>query len=97
MSDAKFNHPQGLAVDNNDNLYLTDTDNFRVRKISGSTITTIAGDGTDGFRDSDDPMSAEFHGLEGLSVTPDGSKVYVADGTRGEEVPYNSVREIDVQ
>lgn len=96
MSDAKFNHPQGLAIDSNDNMYLTDTDNFRVRKISGSTITTIAGDGTDGFLDSDDPLSAEFHGLEGLSVTPDGSKVYVADGTRGEDVPYNSVREIDV-
>jgi DNA-binding beta-propeller fold protein YncE len=97
MSDAKFNHPQGLAIDSNDNVYLTDVDNFRVRKISGATITTIAGDGHDGFLDSDDPMAAEFHGLEGLTVTPDGSKVYVADGTRGEDVPYNSIREIDVQ
>jgi sugar lactone lactonase YvrE len=96
MSDAKFNHPQGLAIDANDNLYLTDIDNFRVRKISGSTITTIAGDGQDGFLDADDPLQAEFHGLEGLTVSPDGSKVYVADGTRGEAVPYNSVREIDV-
>jgi sugar lactone lactonase YvrE len=96
MSDAKFNHPQGLAIDANDNLYITDTDNFRVRKISGSTITTIAGDGMDGFLDADDPLKAEFHGLEGLSVSPDGSKVFVADGTRGEEVPYNSIREIDV-
>lgn len=96
MSDAKFNHPQGLAIDDNDNLYLTDTDNFRVRKISGSTITTIAGDGMDGFLDADDPMTAEFHGLEGLAVSPDGSKVFVADGTRGEDVPYNSIREVDV-
>lgn len=94
MSDAKFNHPQGLTIDAADNIYLTDTDNFRVREISGSTITTIAGDGKDGYLDNVDPLQAEFHGLEGLSVTPDGSKVYVADGTRGEDVPYNHVRVI---
>jgi len=96
MADAKFNHPQGLAIDSADNLYLTDTDNFRIRKISGSTITTVAGDGMDGFADDDDPMGAEFHGLEGLAVKPDGSTVYVADGTRGEDVPYNRVREIAI-
>lgn len=96
MSDAKFNHPQGLTIDGNDNLYLTDIDNFRVRKISGSTIQTIAGDGMDGFLDADDPLAAEFHGMEGLTVSADGSKVWVADGTRGEDVPYNSIREIAV-
>jgi sugar lactone lactonase YvrE len=58
MSEAKFNHPQDLAIDSNANLYLTDIDNFRVRKISGSTITTIAGNGMDGFLDSDDPLAA---------------------------------------
>jgi DNA-binding beta-propeller fold protein YncE len=94
MAAAKFNHPQGLSIDSNDNLYLTDTDNFRVRMISGSNITTIAGNGTDGYVDADDPTQAEFHGLEGLSVTADGSKVYVADGTRGEDVPFNHVRVI---
>ena len=94
MADAKFNHPQGLSIDASDNIYLTDTDNFRVRMISGSTVTTIAGDGKDGYVDSEDPSQAEFHGLEGLSVTADGSRVYVADGTRGEDVPYNHVRVI---
>jgi len=96
MSDAKFNHPQGLAIDSSDNLYLTDTDNFRVRRISGSTITTVAGNGTSGFLDNADPLQAEFYGLEGLTVTPDGAMVFVADGTRGEDVPYNSIREVDV-
>lgn len=94
MADAKFNHPQGLTIDGNDNMFLTDTDNFRVREISGSTVTTVGGDGMGGYVDSDDPLSAEFYGLEGLGVTPDGSKVYVADGTRGEDVPYNHVRVI---
>lgn len=97
MADAKFNHPQGLAIDSADNMYLTDTDNFRIREISGSTIATIAGDGKGGYVDAGDPLQAEFYGLEGLAVTPDGSKVYVADGTRGEDVPYNHVRVITLK
>ena len=32
MSDAKFNHPQGMAIDDQDNIYFTDLENFRVRK-----------------------------------------------------------------
>jgi len=97
MTEAKFNHPQGLAIDASGNMYLTDTDNFRIREISGSTVMTIAGDGTDGYLDADDPAQAEFHGIEGLGVTADGSKVYVADGTRGEDVPYNHVRVITLR
>jgi DNA-binding beta-propeller fold protein YncE len=94
MADAKFNHPQGLAIDASDNIYLTDTDNFRVREISGSNITTVAGNGMDGYVDSADPLQAQFNGLEGLGVASDGSKVYVADGSRGEDTPYNHIRVI---
>ena len=97
MSDAKFNHPQGMAIDSADNIFMTDLENFRIRKLSGSSITTVAGDGMDGFADDDDPQGAEFHGLEGLAVTPDGHTIYVADGTRGEDVPYNRVRVVKVQ
>ena len=32
MADAKFNHPQGMAIDSSDNIYFTDLENFRVRK-----------------------------------------------------------------
>ena len=32
--------------------------------------------------------------MEGLAVIPDGSMAYVADGSRGENVPYNRVRQI---
>jgi DNA-binding beta-propeller fold protein YncE len=92
MADAKFNHPQGLAIDKSDNIYITDIDNFRIRKISGSTVSTVAGDGMDGYADDMDPQGAEFHGLEGLAVKPDGSAIYVADGTRGEDVPFNRIR-----
>lgn len=91
-SAVKFNHPQGLAKASNGDIYITDIDNYRVRKLSGDAVTTIAGDGTPGYKDDDNKMAAQFYGLEGLSVTPDGSKVFVADGTRGEDVPYNRIR-----
>jgi hypothetical protein len=88
---AKFNHPQGLAKAGDD-IYITDLDNYRVRKLSGDSVSTVAGDGTPGYKDDDNKGVAQFYGLEGLSVAPDGSKIFVADGTRGEDVPYNRIR-----
>jgi hypothetical protein len=88
---AKFNHPQGLAKAG-DTIFVTDIDNYRIRKISGDSVSTVAGDGTPGYKDDDNKGVAQFYGLEGLSVTPDGSKIFVADGTRGEDVPYNRIR-----
>ena len=67
-----------------------------VRKIVGDTITTVAGNGTGGAVDNDDPLASELYGLEGLSVTPDGTMLYVADGNRGEAVPYNRIRQVEL-
>jgi DNA-binding beta-propeller fold protein YncE len=94
LASARFNHPQGLAISASGDLYVTDLGNARVRRISHGSVETIAGDGTAGYRDHDDPLLAELYGLEGISVSPDGSRVFVADGTRGEDVPFNRVRMI---
>jgi DNA-binding beta-propeller fold protein YncE len=96
MSGAMFNHPQGLVKTASGDMYLTDIDNYRVRKISAdfASISTIAGDGTPGYKDDDTTTAAQFYGLEGVSVKPDGSMIFVADGTRGEDVPYNRIRVI---
>ena len=94
LATAQFNLPQGLAVTAGGDLYLTDLDNFRIRRISGGAVDTIAGNGSAGHADSDDRLAAQFFGLEGLSVAADGSMVFVADGGRGESVPYNRVRSI---
>ncbi len=90
---AKFSHPQGLAKAGAD-LYVTDIDNYRVRKISGDSVSTVAGDGTPGYKDDDNKGASQFYGLEGISVKSDGSRIFVADGTRGEDVPYNRIRVI---
>ena len=46
---ADLNLPTGLAFDNAGNVYIADSGNNRVRKVSpDGTITTIAGDGTPG-------------------------------------------------
>lgn len=94
LAAARFAHPQGLAQTADGDLFVTDTNNYRVRRIHAGTVTTIAGNGTGGYADSDDPLAAELYGLEGLTVAADGSLVVVADGARGEDAPYNRVRTI---
>lgn len=97
MSEAKFNHPQAMARAANGDVYITDLDNYRVRRITGDHVETVAGDGQGGYLDNDDRLAAELYGLEGLSVVPDGSMVYVADGSRGNDGPYNRVRQVKLQ
>ncbi|CAL1413636.1 unnamed protein product [Linum trigynum] len=41
--EAKMNHPKGVAVDDRGNIYVADTMNNAIRKISDSGVTTIAG------------------------------------------------------
>jgi len=78
-SAARFNAPQGLAVDSAGNVYVADTNNSTVRKISPSgSVTTIAGvAGQVGA--SDGPGgSARFNGPYAVTVDSAGN-VYVAD------------------
>ena len=95
MTSAKFSHPQGVAITSSGDVYVTDLENFRVRKVTGDVVTTTGSD--DGYLDADNLLDAQFHGLEGLCVKPDGSMMFVADGTRGENVPYNRVRSVKLQ
>ncbi|KAK3041772.1 hypothetical protein RJ639_000288 [Escallonia herrerae] len=41
--EAKMNHPKGLTVDDRGNIYIADTANMAIRKISEAGVTTIAG------------------------------------------------------
>ncbi|HVN06139.1 MAG TPA: choice-of-anchor D domain-containing protein [Bryobacteraceae bacterium] len=82
-STAKVNAPDGVALDNAGNLYIADTNNFRIRLVTLSTgiITTIAGNGTNGFiGDGGAAVSAEIsYVYEGISVNSTGTLVTIAD------------------
>ncbi|XWS44203.1 hypothetical protein CRYUN_Cryun15aG0024100 [Craigia yunnanensis] len=43
--EARMNHPKGITVDDIGNVYIADTMNMAIRKISESGVTTIAGGG----------------------------------------------------
>ncbi|MBA3820286.1 MAG: hypothetical protein H0X17_15445 [Deltaproteobacteria bacterium] len=97
MPTAQFSHPQGVTISGTGDVYVTDLENYRIRKITASSVETLAGSGTPGYADDDNLANADFYGLEGLSVSNDGSKLYVADGGRGENAPYNRVRVVNLR
>jgi sugar lactone lactonase YvrE len=46
---AALSDPSGIAVDSSGTVYVADSNNERIRAISGGNITTIAGSGAEGF------------------------------------------------
>lgn len=88
---AKLSNPSGIAVDRLGNLYIADPQNQRIRKVSARTgfISTIAGNGTQGFA-GDGGLATAANLKYPLSVTLDSlSNIYIAD-------QYNNrIRKVD--
>ncbi|MGV7207449.1 gluconolaconase [Oxalobacteraceae bacterium A2-2] len=75
---AAFHTPSGLALDAQGNLYVADTGNHAIRKITpDGMVSTLAGDGLPGYRDGKG-AAARFDGPLGVAVDAAGV-VYVAD------------------
>ena len=81
---AELSNPEGIAIDSAGNLYISDTSNSVVRKVStSSTISTIAGNFTSGAGYSGDgaaATSANMYHPSGIVVDSKG-RIFVADSS----------------
>lgn len=77
---ATFNAPTGLAVDANRNVYVADTGNNEVRKLTAQgTVVLLAGTGVAGASGNGGPgTGAQLSGPTGVAVDA-GANVYIAD------------------
>ena len=88
---ADLNLPFGLAVDGVGNLYIADSQHYRIRKVDAQTgdISTIAGTGTQGDTGDNSPATAADIGIpDGLAIDGAGD-LFFADEAE------NVVRRID--
>jgi len=76
---ASLNDPAAVAVDSAGSIYIADEYNFRIRKVSGGTITTVAGSGYYGFFGDGGPAtSASLAYPSGVAIDSAGD-LYIAD------------------
>jgi sugar lactone lactonase YvrE len=90
---ARFNGMHSLAVGPNDDIYVTDTWNRKVRRMDAKTgvITTFAGTGEAGYSGDGGPAAkATFGGIYCAAFDPKKEKLYLAD------LDNRRVRVIDV-
>jgi uncharacterized protein (TIGR03437 family) len=86
---ADFNGITGIRFDQSGNLFIADTNNQRVRKVTpDGIVTTIAGTGTAGFS-GDGGLATSAQLYLPVAVSPDNQgNVYIVDGD-------NRIRKID--
>jgi len=77
-ANAYFNSPQGISLDASGNLYIADSFNSAIRKVtSAGVVTTVSGTGAIGYLDG--PIAtAKFYAPQSLVVDASGN-IYVAD------------------
>ncbi|MCS7313852.1 MAG: hypothetical protein RMI94_00355 [Bryobacterales bacterium] len=77
---ARLNHPTAVAVDPQGNLYIADTENHRIRKVTpDGIIRTIAGDGQPGFAGDGGPAHLARLRWPVALVADSQGNLYVAD------------------
>jgi hypothetical protein len=90
---AELKYPYFVYVDENGNVYISDTGNGVLRLVNNAgTISTIAGDGTLGYSGDGGPAaSASFIAIAGICID-NGGNIYIADATAMKEIGYSAKR-----
>jgi sugar lactone lactonase YvrE len=76
---AALASPNALAIDITGALLIADSGNHRIRRVANGIITTVAGNGTQGFfGDSGPATAAQLDTPSGIATAPDG-RIFIAD------------------
>lgn len=76
---ADFRKPAAIAIDRDGNLFVADSDDSTIRRVTpGGVVTTFAGGSHDGYADGA-IAQALFKKPEGLAFSADGATLFVAD------------------
>jgi YVTN family beta-propeller protein len=97
---ASMNFPSAVAVDTAGNLFISDSNNQRIRRVDiiSGVITTVAGDGTTGFSGDGGPavdaslnLPAPFSGVGGVLIDTAGN-LFISDTNNNRIRRVDSVR-----
>jgi sugar lactone lactonase YvrE len=79
---AFLNEPRGITFDKNGNLYIADSKDHKIRKVSNGVISTIAGTGSAGNNATGPATSSQLKNPRSVAVDTAGN-VYIADSGNG--------------
>ncbi len=75
---AKFNSIVSMALDKNQNLYIADWENSRIRKLSNGVVSTLAGDGTEAIKNGTG-TAAQLQKPRSLVINNEATFIYFSD------------------
>lgn len=96
---ALYKQPSRLALDEQQNIFVIDQQNLRIRRIDAQTsvITTIVGNGAQGFAGDDGPaLQAKLNFQIGDNPEPSGGIAYRAGVLYIADTDNNRIRRVDL-
>ena len=99
VGSALFKQPSHVAFDDQGSYYLLDQQNLRIRRIDGQTsvITSVAGDGTQGYAGDNGPaLQAKLNWKIGENPEPSGGLAFKAGVLYIADTDNNRIRKLDL-